>query len=483
MTRYAVRWIPATVAVWALAANADNLATLKAHCGAACARAQNDNQLVQLGVAKIRADCVALENQELFRHEGSSATAVKALQEARAFADRCLLRSGTFWGDFSWSEALANLKRAKDRWETARAGGVKERFERYDRGAEQLVADVWDLSGAPPERVRKMEAFCRQESGKLAHLETSARAPAVAAAVRQNSYVADIVTTSLRRAHAMAEKCSWIVSRRMADAVGPPSDLADMVATVGRALASLQRPAGTDPVQQDLSEARARIQRARALLAGAKKGPAQPSAGGAATVRVAFDRAGAARQLLREANQLFRKASREEQAAQQQARLAAGGKLPAAACVALGAHLVFAALVAAEYIEAHRSVAVLFNGSPLTSAEMAFLAPFFPARLLSGVRIFEGEHAGFLNDDALAVTYGSDVIFTSPGNRTNTTLKHEMVHICQYDLLGVRRFAGAYMAGYIDAGCDYATNVYEKQAKTFELSGTGRIDAFLGYCR
>jgi hypothetical protein len=146
-------------------ASAQGVNALRAYCGQTCARAQNENQLIQLGAAKIRADCVALVYRELMRLEGRTPAAAASLKNARLHADRCIQRTGTLSGDYSWSEALANLRLAQQHWQTARASrALLEKFAPYDRGMERVLPDTWDLSGTPPVRLGKIDAFCKHRA-------------------------------------------------------------------------------------------------------------------------------------------------------------------------------------------------------------------------------------------------------------------------------------------------------------------------------
>jgi hypothetical protein len=468
-------------------AGAQNVAPLRTYCGQTCARAQNENQLVQLGAAKVRADCVALVYRELMRHEGRTPFAVSALKNARFHADRCILRTGTLTGNFSWSEALANLVAAQAHWKSAVASrALTEKFPPYDRGRESMVADTWDLTGSAPEKLQKIDAFCKQEASKLSALEAKAREPAVAAFLAQNSYVREIVTLSTSRAKFMFDHCkNWVVGLRYADAVGCPSDLADMVASIGRALGGA--PGGTtggNAVQKDIEEALERIKKARELMAAETKLRGEKPARGP-IFQMAIDRVGAAYGLLRQANELMVKAAKEQQALR--AMQPKNSSVLSSMCsVWLGVALPFATLVVTQYIEAHRQAAALLSKflTPLTPAEMTELGKFFPARILSAVRIFEygaGAH-GLFSDDTQATTYSSDLIFVKPGERgAKNVLKHELVHACQYDRLGLAGFAAGYVTAFAAAGCDYATNLFEKQAYDYEPKSV-RIGVHLGYC-
>lgn len=132
-----------------------------------------------------------------------------------------------------------------------------------------------------------------------------------------------------------------------------------------------------------------------------------------------------------------------------------------------------------RYIRDHRNVNLAY-GTPLTASEKTFLSPFFPKRLIDKVRVVvKKRRTGFGNYSAGATTYGNDLIVIKQGRRTNSLLKHEMVHVCQYDKLGQRGFANAYADQYVESNYDYANMSFEQDAFGYE-GNTRRIGAYLG---
>jgi hypothetical protein len=125
----------------------------------------------------------------------------------------------------------------------------------------------------------------------------------------------------------------------------------------------------------------------------------------------------------------------------------------------------------------------LNQAKPLTDAEKNFLKPFFPQRLIDKVRVADHQSdTGFFNKKAGATTYGNDFIIIKKGNRNNTTLKHEMTHVCQYDKFGLRGFAYRYADQFVDGGFSYMNIEFEKQAYSFQKPGTATVGSFLHYC-
>lgn len=130
------------------------------------------------------------------------------------------------------------------------------------------------------------------------------------------------------------------------------------------------------------------------------------------------------------------------------------------------------------YIEANR-ISFLWRAKPLRKSEKKYLYAFFPKRIVDGMRVLERNDTGYFNKSAGATTFGADFVIIRRGQRSNRLLRHELVHACQYDRLGVRGFAHAYADQYVDGGFSYRNIAFEKQAYAFEK---GPIKAFLGYC-
>jgi hypothetical protein len=141
---------------------------------------------------------------------------------------------------------------------------------------------------------------------------------------------------------------------------------------------------------------------------------------------------------------------------------------------------------AACYIENQRQI---FRGRaiPLSEAQVVVLRPFFPASTLNATRVvvlsgerasnppFYGElvnmgfEAGSLPDFALmdAITFVDTVVSHEPFN--DRLLFHELVHVVQYEKLGMSGFAAKYVTGFLSGGCYEAIplemNAYEQDAR------------------
>jgi hypothetical protein len=127
------------------------------------------------------------------------------------------------------------------------------------------------------------------------------------------------------------------------------------------------------------------------------------------------------------------------------------------------------------------------NARELNKAEVAVLASFFPADVLTDVRIaavdslenpwfyrvvrrlgieppMDMAHAGgiALGDTVVVANYG-----TTPDD-WYSLIFHEMVHVMQYAELGLDEFVRRYVRGYLTAGMDYFGIPFEQQAYTLQ---------------
>ncbi len=112
------------------------------------------------------------------------------------------------------------------------------------------------------------------------------------------------------------------------------------------------------------------------------------------------------------------------------------------------------------------------RGNPLTEEEKTYLKQFYPARLVDGVRVVEElASSGAFIHTADATTYGNNLIVINKrraARRTLKLLKHEFVHICQYDVLGIDGFAREYTNGYVDGGYEYGNIPMEQDAFDYQ---------------
>jgi hypothetical protein len=137
------------------------------------------------------------------------------------------------------------------------------------------------------------------------------------------------------------------------------------------------------------------------------------------------------------------------------------------------------------YIEKQRQT-FLRRATPLSDNQKVFMRPFFPERTLDSARVvFAAEQVGnppfyrelmrmgfedgSLPDFALmaATTFVDVVVSHKP--ITSKLLFHELVHVAQYEKLGLADFAAKYARGFLNGG-SYAAiplevNAYELEAR------------------
>ena len=107
-------------------------------------------------------------------------------------------------------------------------------------------------------------------------------------------------------------------------------------------------------------------------------------------------------------------------------------------------------------------------GKPLTGSEKQALKEWFPDSVLERVRVVDQSGmTGAFNFSASATTYGDDLVVVRKGRRSVGLLKHELVHVCQYEKLGRDGFAKEYANQYVDGGYDYNNMLFEIDAFDF----------------
>jgi hypothetical protein len=140
----------------------------------------------------------------------------------------------------------------------------------------------------------------------------------------------------------------------------------------------------------------------------------------------------------------------------------------------------------ATYIERQR-LTYIRRAVPLSQSQNATMQPFFPKSTLNAVRVvvlggervgnppFYGEllrmgfEAGSLPNFATmtAITFVDTVVSHEPF--TNRVLFHELVHVVQYEKLGLMGFAAKYVTGFLSGGSYEAIplemNAYELDAR------------------
>ena len=133
---------------------------------------------------------------------------------------------------------------------------------------------------------------------------------------------------------------------------------------------------------------------------------------------------------------------------------------------------------------------------PLDTTQLAIMRPFFPASALNSTRVvtlapervgnppFFGElakmgfKAGSLPEFAemAAITFVDTVV--SHGPYENRTLCHELVHVVQYERLGLPEFAAKYVKGFLSGG-SYEANPLERNAYELEARFAAAPKPFL----
>lgn len=108
-------------------------------------------------------------------------------------------------------------------------------------------------------------------------------------------------------------------------------------------------------------------------------------------------------------------------------------------------------------------------GERLSPADIDRLSPFHDAELLAGVRVCRVH----LRLGGLAgITYG-DTILIAPdapreGHPWQRLVFHEMVHVVQYDVLGIDGFIDRYLRGWAAGGYRYRAIPLEEDAYAIE---------------
>ena len=136
------------------------------------------------------------------------------------------------------------------------------------------------------------------------------------------------------------------------------------------------------------------------------------------------------------------------------------------------------------YIKSHIGYyANHFGTKPLTASEKTYLLKFFPKRIVDKVLVVEPlvPGTGFFNHKASATTYGH-IVAVKKGKRTNRLLKHELVHVCQYDRDGIKGFSHRYADEWIDSGYSYMGIPMEKQAYAY-VNKADHIQNYIPTCK
>lgn len=112
-------------------------------------------------------------------------------------------------------------------------------------------------------------------------------------------------------------------------------------------------------------------------------------------------------------------------------------------------------------------------GECLSPADIDLLTPFHDAELLAGVRVCRVPlHLGRI----AGITYGDTILIVPDAPRNGRPweqlLFHEMVHVVQYDVLGIDGFIDRYLRGWAAGGCRYRAIPLEEDAYAIEAMFT-----------
>ena len=113
------------------------------------------------------------------------------------------------------------------------------------------------------------------------------------------------------------------------------------------------------------------------------------------------------------------------------------------------------------------------RGLPIAELDVAWLSAWFDPRLLARVRVCR---ARLPVPHFAGITYG-DTILIDPGaagsgHPWRRLLFHELVHVVQYEVLGLDRFVNRYLREWAAAGFHYRAIALEQDAYAIEAMFT-----------
>lgn len=113
------------------------------------------------------------------------------------------------------------------------------------------------------------------------------------------------------------------------------------------------------------------------------------------------------------------------------------------------------------------------QGEPISPADTGWLCRFFEPELLARVHLCRiplhlGRIAGITYGDTILVDHHAP----ASGPSWDRLVFHELVHVVQYDILGVDTFIDQYLRGWAAAGYRYAGIPLEQDAYAIEAMFT-----------
>lgn len=134
---------------------------------------------------------------------------------------------------------------------------------------------------------------------------------------------------------------------------------------------------------------------------------------------------------------------------------------------------------------------------PLAADEVKLLTPYFGTAMLDRVRVMRveqipnplaysllpliGRRPPMDLASVSGMAFADTIVLATPKRGIDPAglLFHELVHIAQYQMLGIRRFVGDYLRGWLENGRNYFAIPLECQAFELQdrfLAGSGEFD-------
>jgi hypothetical protein len=124
---------------------------------------------------------------------------------------------------------------------------------------------------------------------------------------------------------------------------------------------------------------------------------------------------------------------------------------------------------------------LLPGAQPLSPSQVARLSPYFETELLQSVRVCQPDASSLANRPfpglrwVSAITLGHLIATRQP--MSDSLLFHELVHVAQFQLLGIQDFSRLYVRGFLATG-SYESIPLEVCAYTLEARFSLQKEAF-----